>query len=207
MHQAAASSVDAAIRAHRSADVTVAVRKPDGMPLANQEVLVAQRTHKFLFGANGHAAIPLANGELQGAAKERAEDLHAKMLELCNAITLPFYWGRFEPTRGKPDTRRLLNAAKWFVERGCVVKGHPLCWHTVTADWLKELSTEQIIEQQLARIRRDVADFAGVIDTWDVINEVVIMPIFDKYDNGVTRMCRAMGRIGIIRATFEAARQ
>ena len=27
-------------------------------------------------------------------------------------------------------------AARWFVERGCQVKGHPLCWHSVGADWL-----------------------------------------------------------------------
>jgi GH35 family endo-1,4-beta-xylanase len=33
------------------------------------------------------------------------------------------------------------------------------------------------------------------------------MPIFDKYDNGVTRMAKRLGRIGIIRATFDAARE
>jgi GH35 family endo-1,4-beta-xylanase len=59
----------------------------------------------------------------------------------------------------------------------------------------------------LARIRREVTDFSGLIDMWDVINEVVIMPIFDKYDNGVTRMAKRLGRIGIIRATFDAARE
>src|SRR5256885_8349641 len=155
------------IRKHRAADVSVTIRRPDGTPLANQQVVVAQQSHKFLFGGNGHAAIALASGELDGEARERAEDLNAKMLEVFNFVTLPFYWGRFEPQRGRPDTRRLLNTSKWFVDRGCVVKGHPLCWHTVTADWLLELSDEQIIEAQLARIRREVSDFAGVIDAWD----------------------------------------
>ena len=51
-----------------------------------------------------------------------------------------------------------------------------------------------------------MTDFAGVIDTWDVINEVVIMPIFDKDDNGISRMARKLGRVGIVKATFEAAR-
>jgi GH35 family endo-1,4-beta-xylanase len=39
-----------------------------------------------------------------------------------------------------------------------------------------------------------------------VINEVVIMPIFDKYDNAVTQISLKLGRIGIIRMTFDAAR-
>ena len=200
------SPADAAIRACRTADVTVTVRRPDGAPLANQTVLVAQRAHQFRFGGNGHAAIKLANDELDGAARERAEELCATLLDVFNYVTLPFYWGRFEPQRGRPDTARLLNAARWFVERGCTVKGHPLCWHTVSADWLLQLGDEEIIEAQLARVRREVGDFAGVIDAWDVINEVVIMPTFDKYDNGVTRMARRLGRIGIVRATFDAAR-
>ena len=206
MELARTSPADAAIRACRAADVTVTVRRPDGAPLANQTVLVAQRAHQFRFGGNGHAAIKLANDELDGAARERAEERCATLLDVFNYVTLPFYWGRFEPQRGRPDTARLLNAARWFVERGCTVKGHPLCWHTVSADWLLQLGDEEIIEAQLARVRREVGDFAGVIDAWDVINEVVIMPTFDKYDNGVTRMARRLGRIGIVRATFDAAR-
>ncbi len=41
---------------------------------------------------------------------------------------------------------------------------------------------------------------------WDVVNEAVIMPVFDKYDNGITRICKQMGRIELIRTMFEAAR-
>ena len=40
---------------------------------------------------------------------------------------------------------------------------------------------------------------------WDVINEVVIMPIFDKYDNGITRISKYLGRIGTVREMFAAA--
>ncbi|NLZ43804.1 MAG: 1,4-beta-xylanase, partial [Clostridia bacterium] len=117
-----------------------------------------------------------------------------------------FYWGRFEPQRGRPDTQRLLKAAKWCAEQGIAVKGHPLCWHTVTAPWLLELSNEEILAAQVERIKREVADFAGLIDIWDVVNEAVIMPVFAKYDNGITRICKEMGRIKLIRTMFEAAR-
>ncbi len=199
-------TADASIKEHRTATATLTVLKEDGAPLAQQEVTIAQRNHKFLFGCIGFDLIPLANYELSGEAKTRAEQLNEKLLNLFNFMTLPFYWGRFEPKRGHPDTRRLLNTAQWFVERGCLVKGHPLCWHTVTADWLLDMSNEEIIQAQVDRIYRDVADFTGLIDMWDVINEVVIMPVFDKYDNGITRMAQELGRIGIIRTVFEAAR-
>jgi len=199
-------AADASIKEHRTATATLTVLKEDGAPLARQEVTIAQRNHKFLFGCIGFDLIPLANHELVGEAKVRAEELNEKLLDLFNFITLPFYWGRFEPKRGHPDTRRLLNTAQWFVDRDCLVKGHPLCWHTVTADWLLEMSNEEIIQTQVDRIHRDVADFAGLIDMWDVINEVVIMPIFDKYDNGITRIAQELGRIGMVRTVFEAAR-
>ena len=68
-------------------------------------------------------------------------------------------------------------------------------------------SNDEILRRQLARIRRDVTAYRGVIDMWDVINEVVIMPVFDKYDNAVTRICRELGRTPLVKAVFEAARE
>ncbi|GAB7191993.1 endo-1,4-beta-xylanase [Kineococcus sp. NUM-3379] len=205
---------DAALR-HRVVEADVTVLGPDGRPLAGADVTVAQRRHAFGFGCIGFEFIPLANGELPaGAAPEPFgaevagdEALAEKWFDVFNFATLPFYWGRFEPVRGKPDTERLLRTARWFAERGCTVKGHPLAWHTVTADWLLELPNEEVLAVQLDRIRREVTGFAGVVDTWDVINEVVIMPVFDKYDNGITRIARDLGRVGIVRATFDAARE
>jgi GH35 family endo-1,4-beta-xylanase len=212
----------APISRHRTADATVTVTAR-GRPLAGREVVVAQRDHAFLFGCTGFDFLPLANGELAGPPAQPGPDgpagslgeapvAHAERLaelwfDLFNFATLPFYWGRFEPERGRPDTERLLVAARWFAERGCVVKGHPLAWHTVTADWLMGESTADIARELVARIRREVTGFAGVIDMWDVINEVVIMPIFDRYDNGITRVCREIGRIPMVRMVFDAARE
>jgi len=100
-----------------------------------------------------------------------------------------------------------LNTAKWFKDQGIPSKGHPLCWHTVCADWLMDYSNEEIMRIQLERIKREVTDFKGYVDVWDVINEVVIMPNFDKYDNAVTRICKEYGRIETVRRVFEAARE
>src|SRR3712207_9075682 len=41
-----------------------------------------------------------------GAGPELGETLSKLYFELFNTATLPFYWGGFEPVRGKPDTAR-----------------------------------------------------------------------------------------------------
>jgi GH35 family endo-1,4-beta-xylanase len=199
-------TADLSIKQHRTADVTLTVLA-GGKPLANREVVVAQREHKFLFGNIGFDFIPLANDEVKGEERARLERLAEKWTALYNFATLPFYWGRFEPERGRPDTARLLAAARWFADRGVPVKGHPLCWHTAQPDWLLPLSNDEILEAQKARIRREVTDFRGVIDTWDAINEAVIMPVFENGENGITRICLANGRIATVKMAFETARE
>ncbi|HEX7490682.1 MAG TPA: endo-1,4-beta-xylanase [Candidatus Limnocylindrales bacterium] len=198
-------SLDARIKQNRTADATVTILG-DGAPLANEEVTVGQVRHKFLFGNIGFEFLKLANNEVEGAERERLELLADEWLELFNFSTLPFYWGRFEKERGKPDTARLLAGARWFAERGVPMKGHPLCWHTSQPDWLLPLSNEEILQTQKARIAREVTDFRGLIDTWDAINEAVIMPVFENGENGITRVCRANGRIATVRMSFEMAR-
>ena len=192
---------------NRMASVTLTVLQTDKTPLANQEVIIEQTKHKFLFGTAAFDLVPLTNGEYTGEEKELAEHRAGKLTALFNAATLPFYWARFEPQRGKPMTKQLKNAAKWCIEHGLRTKGHPLCWHTLTVDWLLSMSNSEILAAQSARIQRDVSDFRGLIDMWDVINEAVIMPVFDKYDNGITRICKEYGRINTIKTMFEAARE
>jgi GH35 family endo-1,4-beta-xylanase len=195
------------IKQNRTTDVTMTILKADQTPLANQEVIIEQTNHEFLFGTAAFDLVPLTSGDYVGGEKEQAEERAEKVLALFNAATLPFYWGRFEPQRGKPGTEKVKNAARWCLDHNIVTKGHPLCWHTLTADWLLSMSNEEILQTQIARIRREVSDFQGLIDMWDVINEAVIMPVFDKYDNGITRICREMGRINTIKTMFETARE
>ncbi len=202
---ATTASFDQAIRQHRTTQAAITLTY-NGQPLANQEVQVAQKAHQFLFGSNWGDSVALANGELSGQDKALAELRNERYLALFNMVTLPFYWARFEPQRGQPETQRILKTAQWYRDHHCVTKGHTLCWHTLTADWLLTMDDEQIRKTQVERIQRDVSDFAGVIDMWDVVNEAVIMPIFDRYDNGITRLCKAMGRIELIRTMFDTAR-
>lgn len=192
---------------HRMGEKTVTLLKADGNPLENSEVSIKQTKHQFLFGSAAFESIPLANDELDGAERELAEKVFSKFFNIFNYVTLPFYWARFEPVEGKPDTQRVRKASEWLISKGCTLKGHPLCWHTLTAPWLLDLTSPEILQMQLNRIRRDVTNFAGLVDIWDVINEVVIMPIFNKYDNGITRLCKDLGRIRLIREVFQAAKK
>ena len=138
--------------------------------------------------------------------KEMYKDRVDKWLQLFNYGTIPFYWGGFEPTEGQPLTKSRKDAAKFLKEHGVRVKGHPLCWHTVCADWLMDYDNATILQKQLDRINREVTEFKGVVDMWDVINEVVIMPVFDKYDNAITRICKDLGRVRLVKEVFDAAK-
>lgn len=201
------NSVDARIQEHRTTRATLVFKHADQRPLAGEEIEIAQTNHQFLFGSNGFFLLPLVNNEVNDQERDRLSRVNEQFMKLMNYVTLPFYWGRFEPNQGQPDTERLLKTAQWCVDHQLLVKGHPLCWHTQTAPWLLQMDNEEIFQAQLGRIQREVSTFAGIIDTWDVLNEAVIMPIFNKYDNGITRICRQLGRIKTIKAMFEAARQ
>lgn len=197
---------------HRKSSVKLKFHHPDGSPVVNQPVSINQTQHQFLFGCGGFDTVELLGGNIDGTAitqerKDFLQDRVDKIIALNNYVTLPFYLGRYEPEEGKPDEGRMIAAAKWLSERGIVTKGHPLCWHTACAPWLMNYSNDEILYKQLQRIERDVSAFKGIIDIWDVINEVVIMPIFDKYDNAITRICKEIGRVSLIREVFNVVKK
>ena len=193
---------------HRKATANLRLVNVDGTPLANSPVTVKQTSHQFLFGCGAFDSVALMRAKESGN-EETATFLQNRMekwMKLFNYGTLPFYWGRYEPTEGQTMEAPTMAAAKWLKDHGVTAKGHPLCWHTACADWLMQYSNEEILKKQLRRIDRDVTAFKGVIDMWDVINEVVIMPNFDKYDNAITRICQEMGRIKLVKAVFDEAK-
>lgn len=192
---------------YRTGTKKLTLTNMNGSPLKNTEVSVKQIKHEFLFGGAEFSSIPFANNELNGDDNEKAQERFDKFLDLFNYVTLPFYWNMFEPAKGQPQTQRVKKAAKWLISKGCILKGHPLCWHTLTAPWLLDMSNPEILTAQINRIHRDVEDFKGLIDIWDVINEVVIMPVFDKYDNGITRLCKDIGRVRTVQEMFSATKK
>ncbi|WP_250036546.1 endo-1,4-beta-xylanase [Paractinoplanes maris] len=200
---------------HRYGEVVITVLDAHGQPLRDHEVVVEQRAHAFSFGNIGFDFIPVANeetdppaGAFGGAAPDVAAGIAGLFFDLFNTATLPFYWGAFEPRRGSPDTRRLHRTAEWFGRHGCRVKGHPLVWHTLTADWLRDRPTGEVEAAVRARIRREVTGFADVVQAWDVVNEAVIMPVFsnEPQRNAITRLAWERGRMTTVRLAFDEAR-
>ena len=191
---------------HRQAKARLQILNPDGSPAANRSVSIDQVSHRFLFGCGAFDAVELMKADHEEQRFFLLERMK-KWLSLFNYGTLPFYWGRYEPAEGQTAYTETMAAARWLREKGVQVKGHPLCWHTACAPWLMQYSNDEILRRQLERIRRDMTAFRGVIGLWDVINEVVIMPVFDKYDNAITRICRDLGRVGLVKEVFAAAKE
>lgn len=191
---------------HRLSKCAVRFTDANGQPIKNSKVKVKLTNHEFLFGWGAFDSVEYCNAT-DPERKAFYEDRVNKWLDVFNYGTLPFYWGGFEPVEGQPLTESRMKAAQFLKEHGVKAKGHPLCWHTVCADWLMKYDNETIMKKQIERIHRDMTQFKGVVDMWDVINEVVIMPIFDKYDNAITRICKDKGRVGLIKEVFLAARE
>ncbi|MFB7250998.1 endo-1,4-beta-xylanase [Microbacterium sp. NPDC056234] len=179
---------------HREADASILVLDADGQPLRDQDITVAQVRHAFGFGCTA----PGAPG------------LEQEWLDVFDTATLAFYWGRYEPEPGRPDVAALTRRARALAEHGVRLKGHPLVWHTVKAPWVDRLPLDEAERALRGRIRREVGDFAGLIDSWDIVNEAVIMPRFENEPDGVrnaiTRLCEQYGQVEFIRMAVDEAR-
>lgn len=190
---------------HRKTTARILLLDRNGEPVKNQSVHMKLKKHQFLFGCGVPVSIE-NEAMVDKEQKSFMEDCTKKWLDLFNYGTLHFYWGFFEPEEGKTNKSGMFDAANFLNQHQVKVKGHPLCWHTCCADWLMKYSNEEILEKQKARIRREVSDFKGMVDIWDVINEVVIMPDYDRYDNAVTRICKDLGRVKMVKTMFEEAK-
>ena len=199
--------------AHRGARVTVTVTDAGGSPLADAVVNVAQTRHAFAFGNIGFDLIPLASGESEfqrnvfGGARGNLERLGELYVELFNTATLPFYWARVRAAAGPTRHRRLIRTAALVrrarrrrqgpsaaVAHACRRSG---CWRS---------TDDEVETRSRARIREIVADFAGLIDTWDAINEAVIMPVFDQGATPSPGWPARAGGSRMVRLAFEEAR-
>ena len=191
---------------HRKSSCSITLRDAQGSPMPGRRVSVELKNHEFLFGCGIFWLAELLDPSTPPRQKELLEKYWQAWSELFNYGTLPFYQGNYEPREGVTMQEKILRAAKYLKESGRTVKGHPLCWHTVSAKWLLEKTDDEVLENQLARIRREVGAFRDYITLWDVINEVVIMPVFEKEENAITRLCQKTGRVPLVKQVFDMAK-
>ena len=196
------AGADARIEQCRKADATVMVVDVAGKPVAGATIDVEQTRHAFLFGCNIFSWGKLPD-------REREQAYRRRFAELLNYATLPFYWSMYEPQRDHPMHSHAEEVARWCRSQGILTKGHPLAWNHADPSWLPNDPAE-IHRLQMARIDDCVRRFAGLIDRWDVINEVT------HYDRDefakhkapkYTAMWKKFGQINLARECSQHARQ
>lgn len=192
--------------AHRKAKCVVTLKDAQGRPMPGRKVQLDLKRHEFLFGCGVFWANELADPCTTPERRAYLERLWESWSQLFNYGTLSFYQGVYEPREGVTREAATRRGAEFLKARGVTMKGHPLCWHTVSAKWLLQKTDDEVLANQLGRIRREVSAFKDLVTLWDVINEVVIMPIFDREENAITRLCGKMGRVPLVKAVFDQAR-
>lgn len=192
--------------AHRKAKSVVTLKDAQGRVMPGRKVQLDLQRHEFLFGCGVFWVNELADPATPPGRKAYLEKLWESWSALFNYGTLSFYQGVYEPREGETKEAATLRGAEFLKAHGVTMKGHPLCWHTVSAKWLLQKTDDEVLANQLGRIRREVGAFKDLVTLWDVINEVVIMPIFDREENAITRLCAKMGRVPLVKAVFDQAR-
>jgi GH35 family endo-1,4-beta-xylanase len=177
--------------------VTLVVRRPDGRSLANAEVTLVQKRHKFLFGCN-----LFRWGRISDTRRE--ERYRKRFAALLNYATLPFYWAAYEPERGKPGYDYTDRVAAWCRQMGITCKGHPLAWDPPASSprWLPE-DPDEIRRLSTGRVREIVRRFAGRIDRWDVVNEPTDLT---RFPTRMNTWARQLGAVPLTALHLKVAR-
>ena len=161
---ALAPAVTAArIEKYRKGFLTVSVRDAQGKPVRGVMVKITQTRHAFLFGCNFFGLDPASTSPDQIAYRN-------EFGALFNYATLPFYWGSFESSQGRPDYAHLETMARYCVAHGITPKGHPLVWHEVWPGWAPK-DPESAIPLLKARVSDLIPRYKETVHYWDVLNE------------------------------------
>ena len=151
------------IEQFRKGPATVRVVGADGKPVSDAVVTVELVRHDFLFGCNIYMFDRFSLPEQNNIYKKRFADVF-------NYATVGFYWGGYEPERGKPHYEQTDKIVAWALERGIRMKGHPLLWGT-EAGIPKWSQGQPPPEVQKARVQEIVRRYSGKITFWEVVNE------------------------------------
>lgn len=199
--QAIVEGAGARIEQCRKGDVTLRIVDGSGKPMRGAKVEIVQTAHAFLFGCNLFCWKQPGHPDLEAAYRRR-------FAALFNYATLAFYWPTYEPRQGQPRHAEAEEVARWCRASGIAVKGHPLMWNFFEPGWLPA-DPDQIRRLQMDRATDCVRRFAGLIDRWDVVNEIA------NYDRAETlkqapRLSAAWQKIGqmeMSRQCFVAVRE
>lgn len=96
---------------------------------------------------------------------------HLKWAPLCHTLPGPINADTPSMRLGRYDFAHCDSMVDWALSKGMKVKGHVLCWHVTTPEYVEKLSSEKIREELKRHIYTTMAHFRGRIKMWDVVNE------------------------------------
>ncbi|MHC5082886.1 MAG: endo-1,4-beta-xylanase [Planctomycetota bacterium] len=188
------------IQRYRTEQAILKLVDAEGNPIKEgTSVRVQQTRHQFLFGCNLYM--------FDKCASEHENVLYEKRFsELFNFATLGFYWNSYEAKPDRTLAAERFKAAKWCQENNIAAKGHPLVW-TYEPEWLKKRSAGDAENRLWLRIRREVEEFDGLIDIWDVLNEpcVGVRQGNQRKAETVVRLYEKMKTTHLIQKSFMVA--
>ena len=193
------AEADARIEQHRKGTLKIKVLDSSGKPVNGAVVNVEQNSHEFLFGCNIFKWGRCRNEDENKMYNDR-------YAALFNFATLGYYWSFYERERGYPHHEYAKQVAEWCKTNNIATKGHPLAWNHSDAGWFKDVDADELFRLQLARINDCVKTMSGLIDCWDVVNEVTH---FDRETQSAlhTAMWKKVGKIEFTKACFVEARK
>ena len=162
------------IREHRTSPMAVKVVDGEGNPVSNASVRVAMTRHDFRFGTAVNAGAFVAADEGHPYRKHLRELFNHAVLENAHK------WKYWERDRAAADA-----TVEWLNEQGFTIRGHTMLWQTFRYGVPMPDDVAEALRADDAAERRDYVNervldhietignaYQGVIDEWDVVNEI-----------------------------------
>jgi GH35 family endo-1,4-beta-xylanase len=190
------------IEQYRMGECVLQLVLPDGRPVpSSRPCELVQTLHAFHFGGSLAA-------DWQVPGQEWYPDFKERFARLFNYATIDFYWSVHDKKAGQwrydPASREKLD---WADAQGMTLRGHPLMWHEVIPERMKdeERPAEEIGREAGDHIRMLVENYPE-IDQWDTYNEAPGIYLHDE-KMGMRRWVGSLGGPGpVSRAVIREAR-
>ncbi|MEJ5228382.1 MAG: endo-1,4-beta-xylanase [Pseudothermotoga sp.] len=187
------------IEENKKLSASIIVLDENGRSMADVEVECIQLTHEFYFGNApeyllfAYAPYSYRRGNRFGTKPlpEDQLDQYKKLyVELFNYATLPaFYWSDYEPAPGfLPLVEAIKKIVEWLNENRITSKGHTLVWGNPPSvgvpGWVVAKGSagewKEVRNLLYNRVIREMTQFKGLIQMWDVVNEPIVQRWFDN---------------------------
>jgi endo-1,4-beta-xylanase len=98
---------------------------------------------------------------------------HLKWTPLCHMQPGPFPDETPSDRLGRYDFHHADQVVDWAISQGMKVKGHVLCWHVTTPDFVSAFEAPELAKQLKQHIFTVMGHYRGRISMWDVVNEAL----------------------------------